>query len=70
MNERLVKTKILTTIGPASDSEENLLSLIDAGADAFRLNFSHGTYDYYENLFRTINSVCGKIGRASCRERV
>jgi len=60
MNERLVKTKILATIGPASDSEENLLSLIDAGADAFRLNFSHGTYEYYEDLFHKINSVCEK----------
>lgn len=60
MNERIVKTKVLATIGPASDSEENLLSLVDAGADAFRLNFSHGTYDYYESLFQKINSVCEK----------
>lgn len=52
------KVKILTTIGPASDSEEMLLKLIDAGANAFRLNFSHGDKEYFERLFNLIHSVC------------
>lgn len=60
MNGRTVKTKILATIGPASDSEEMLLSLIDAGVNAFRLNFSHGDEKYFLNLFNKIHNVCEK----------
>ena len=52
------KTKILATLGPASDSEEKILGLVDAGVNGFRLNFSHGDKEYFDNLFRIINSVC------------
>ncbi len=38
------KTKILATIGPSSATREQIEKLIDAGADAFRINFSHGTH--------------------------
>ena len=55
---RKVKTKILATIGPATDSEKKLVDLINAGADGFRLNFSHGDYNYFEKVFRTIHNVC------------
>ncbi len=47
------KTKILATIGPASDSLEMIESLMRAGVNVFRLNFSHGTHEYhYEVLTR------------------
>ncbi len=60
MIERTVKTKILATIGPASDSEEMLLALIDSGVNAFRMNFSHGNEDYFTDLFNKIHNVCEK----------
>ncbi len=53
----IAKTKILATLGPASDSIEILTTLIENGADAFRLNFSHGSYDYYTELFERLEIV-------------
>ncbi|MDX1699327.1 MAG: pyruvate kinase [Melioribacteraceae bacterium] len=58
MTEILNKTKILATIGPSSDSEDNLKKLIDTGVSGFRLNFSHGTEEYFESLFKRIYQVC------------
>ncbi len=58
MIENIAKTKILVTIGPATDSKEKLNSLVEAGANGFRLNFSHGDYDYFNKVFTNINSVC------------
>ena len=48
------KTKILATVGPASDSVEVLEGLIKAGVNVFRLNFSHGTHDYHKNILDNI----------------
>jgi pyruvate kinase len=45
------RTKIVTTIGPATRSVETMVELIEAGADVFRLNFSHGTQaEHAENV--------------------
>jgi len=55
---KFTKTKILATLGPSTDTIENMEKLIDAGVDSFRLNFSHGNYDYFEKLFGIINKVC------------
>jgi pyruvate kinase len=45
------RTKIVTTIGPATRSPERMAELIEAGADVFRLNFSHGSReDHAENI--------------------
>jgi pyruvate kinase len=52
------KAKILATLGPATDSEERILKLVDAGVNGFRLNFSHGDKEYFDNLFGIINRVC------------
>src|SRR5207244_6429071 len=47
------RTKIVATIGPATRATETMVELIRAGADAFRLNFSHGTADEHaENIAR------------------
>jgi pyruvate kinase len=58
--QQFAKTKILATIGPACDTTEKLEALIDNGCDAFRLNFSHGDFDYFEKVFHSINELCIK----------
>ncbi|MCB0584015.1 MAG: pyruvate kinase [Phaeodactylibacter sp.] len=47
-------TKVVATVGPASNSYSNLLDLVKAGVDVFRLNFSHGTH---EDHLEVINHV-------------
>ena len=44
------RTKIVATLGPASDREGVLEAMIDAGVDVVRLNFSHGTHDSHAAL--------------------
>jgi pyruvate kinase len=51
-------TKILATIGPASDTKEKIIELINSGMDGVRLNFSHGNYDYYDKVFKNVNDAC------------
>ena len=56
-------TKILATIGPSSATREQLSKLIDAGADAFRVNFSHGTYAEHRERIKIIRSLEKEKGR-------
>ncbi|HXS14810.1 MAG TPA: pyruvate kinase [Candidatus Saccharimonadales bacterium] len=51
------KTKIVATIGPASESEEKLRELIDAGLNVARLNFSHGTQDDHKERLQKIRKL-------------
>jgi len=51
------KTKIVCTIGPASDSEEMIRALCEAGMNVARLNFSHGTHEEHLKRIRTIRKV-------------
>lgn len=57
----LKKTKILATIGPASDNVEMIESLVRAGVNAFRMNFSHGTHEYHKENFDKIKAVEKKL---------
>ncbi len=50
-------TKILATIGPATASREMLEKLIDAGADAFRFNFSHGTHQEHAERYNIVREL-------------
>lgn len=56
------RTKILATIGPASDTIETIESLIRAGVNIFRLNFSHGTYEYHFDVLTKIREAMKKTG--------
>ena len=57
------QTKIIATVGPASDRPEVLHALIAAGVDVFRLNFSHGTHETHAESFRRIRDVTRQSGR-------
>ena len=59
---RLTRTKILCTLGPASESPETIRALIRAGMDCARLNFSHGDYDEYARAIRTIREASDELG--------
>lgn len=55
--------KIVATLGPASDEKETIRALFDAGADVFRLNFSHGKHEDHKrrlDLIREIERECGR----------
>jgi pyruvate kinase len=64
MSERLQfnRTKIVATIGPASSSPEMLEEMVVAGADIFRINFSHGDYSAVEAVLNNIYAVNRKLG--------
>ncbi len=53
----LKRTKIVCTIGPASDSVEMLTALTEAGMNVCRLNFSHGTHENHAELIKRIRQV-------------
>ena len=57
------RTKIVCTIGPASASEKVLRSLIQAGVDVARLNFSHGDYAFHERMIRTIRKIAQRLDK-------
>ncbi|MFI5178640.1 MAG: pyruvate kinase [Vicinamibacterales bacterium] len=56
-------TKIIATIGPASDSDAVLDALIAAGTDIFRLNFSHGTHESQAATYRRLRAASARAGR-------
>ena len=60
---RARRVKILATLGPASASVEMIRALIVAGADAFRINMSHGTPDARGSLIANIRALESEIGR-------
>jgi pyruvate kinase len=56
------RTKILATLGPASDSQASIEALIMAGVNVFRLNFSHGTHEYHSEVLKRIRIAIEKTG--------
>ena len=55
------RTKIVCTIGPASDSEKVLEALFKEGLDVCRLNFSHGTQEEHLERLKRIKSIRQKL---------
>jgi pyruvate kinase len=57
------RTKIVCTIGPASSSEAMVDALVEAGMDAGRLNFSHGTHEEHAERARLVRDAQERVGR-------
>lgn len=57
------KTKIVCTIGPATESEEMLTKLVDAGMNVMRLNFSHGSFEEHQARVDNLRKVMEKTGK-------
>ncbi len=57
------KVRILATLGPASDDAETIQRLAEAGADAFRINMSHGDHEDHARRIAAVRALEGAIGR-------
>ncbi len=57
------RTKIVATIGPATQDKETLRRLILAGASTFRLNFSHGDHEYHAHSIQLIRQVAFELNK-------
>jgi pyruvate kinase len=55
------KVKIVCTLGPASCTSEKIEALIQAGMNVARLNFSHGTHEFHQNLIEQIRAASKKL---------
>ncbi|MBF8222503.1 pyruvate kinase [Halomonas sp. 328] len=60
----LRRTKIVATLGPASDREGVLEAMIDAGVDVVRLNFSHGTAEDHRRRLQAVREIADRLGRS------
>ena len=61
--ERPSLTKILATLGPASDSPETITKLVQAGVSLFRLNFSHGSLDDHARRLDAVRTIARSLRR-------
>ncbi len=61
MNQR--RTKIVATIGPASQNEETIASLLLAGMDISRLNFSHGSHEVHAQVYHLLRDTAARLNR-------
>ncbi|HEY6877818.1 MAG TPA: pyruvate kinase, partial [Polyangiales bacterium] len=57
------RTKIVCTLGPASNTPERIRALVDAGMDCARLNFSHGEHKDHAFVAKTLREVAARAGR-------
>ena len=63
MSDRLRRTKILATLGPATDAPGVLEDILRAGVDVVRLNFSHGSADQHAARVTAIREAAARLGR-------
>lgn len=59
----MCKTKIICTIGPASEKPDTIEKMIESGMDIARLNFSHGTHEQHRKRINIIRKASNKLGK-------
>ncbi|MFO0096367.1 MAG: pyruvate kinase, partial [Gemmatimonadaceae bacterium] len=57
------RTKIVGTLGPASNTADGIRALVEAGLDVARINFSHGTHEQHARTIATVRQVSEELGR-------
>jgi pyruvate kinase len=57
------RTKIIATLGPASDEYEKIVAIIKAGANVLRLNFSHGTHEEHAQRIKLVRKASQELGK-------
>lgn len=62
MSTRLRRTKIVTTLGPATDRDNNLEKIIQAGANVVRMNFSHGSPEDHVERAAKVREIAARLG--------
>lgn len=62
MSQRLRRTKIVTTLGPATDKDNVLEEIIKAGANVVRMNFSHGSAEDHIIRAEKVRTIAAKLG--------
>ena len=58
------RAKIVCTLGPATDSYDQIKTLVDAGMDIARLNLSHGSHAEHEERYRRVRKAVDETGRS------
>ena len=57
------RTKLIATLGPASEADEVVKALFEAGADVFRINMSHSSHEVLNNRVAQIRRIEAQVGR-------
>lgn len=57
------RTKIVVTLGPATDHEDHLEEMLSAGVDVVRVNFSHGSFDVHKKRIHAVRACAANLGR-------
>ncbi len=63
MNKKTQKTKIIFTIGPATESNEILKALINEGVDICRINMAHANHEWTASIVEKVRNVCNSVNR-------
>ncbi|EPC03502.1 pyruvate kinase [Litchfieldella anticariensis FP35 = DSM 16096] len=64
LHDPIRRTKIVATLGPASDREGVLEAMIEAGVDVVRLNFSHGSPDDHRRRLARVREIADRLGKS------
>jgi pyruvate kinase len=63
MTRKIHKTKIIFTIGPATEDEDTLEKLITTGVDVCRINMAHADHQWSHKIIQRVRKVCDRVGR-------